>query len=62
MEGDNLPESNLVTIQWSRHLNVGSEVKDNDLVELVVAEVDVEAVADLLQALAELTSTPSHVL
>jgi hypothetical protein len=29
------------------------------LVEVMVAEVDVEAVADLLQALAELTPTPS---
>jgi hypothetical protein len=29
------------------------------LVEVVVAEVDVEAVAELLQTMAELTSTPS---
>jgi hypothetical protein len=30
--------------------------------EVVVAEVDVEAVADLLQKLAELTLAPSHEL
>jgi hypothetical protein len=32
------------------------------LVEVVVAEMDVEAVAELLQALAELASTPSFEL
>jgi hypothetical protein len=34
-------------------------VKDKGLVDVVVADVDVEAVADLLQTISELTSTPS---
>jgi hypothetical protein len=43
MEDDNLLGSDLTTIQWSRHLNVGNEAKGRGLVEVAVAEVDVEA-------------------
>jgi hypothetical protein len=44
-----------MTIQWSRHQNVGNEANSHGLfeVEVEVAEVDVEAVADLLQTLTE---------
>jgi hypothetical protein len=35
-------------IKWSRRLNVGNEARDQGLVEVVVAEVNVEAVAVLL--------------
>ena len=42
LEEDNLPRSDLSTIQWSSHLNVGNVEKDHGLVEVVVAEVDVE--------------------
>jgi hypothetical protein len=59
LKEDNLPKSDLTTMLWSRHLNVGNEVKDKGLVEVVQAEVDVEAVVDLLQTLAKLTLTPS---
>jgi hypothetical protein len=59
MEEDNLLGSDLTTIRWSRHLNAGNTAKDHGLVEVVVAEVDVEAVAHLLRTLVELTSTPS---
>jgi hypothetical protein len=51
MEDDNLPRSDLTTIQWPRHLNVVVyEAKGLGLVEFVVVDEDVEAVADLLQA------------
>jgi hypothetical protein len=40
-------------------LNVINEARDQGLVEVVVAEMDAKAVADLLQTLAESTSTPS---
>jgi hypothetical protein len=48
MEEDNLTGSDQTTIQWSRHLVVGNESKGKGLVEVevVVAEVDVEAVAE----------------
>jgi hypothetical protein len=59
MEEDILPRSDLTTIQWSRHLNVGNEAKGHSLVNVVATEVDVEVVANLLQTLAELTSMPS---
>jgi hypothetical protein len=62
IEEDILLGSDLTTIKWSSHLNFGNEAKGQGLVEVVVAEVDVEAVADILQTLAELTSTPSLVL
>jgi hypothetical protein len=41
------------------HRKSGSEAKVQGLDEVVVAEVDVEAVAELLQILAELTLAPS---
>jgi hypothetical protein len=47
----------IVSCRWVA--KSGSEANDQGLVEVVVAEVDVEAVADLLQTLTELTSTPS---
>jgi hypothetical protein len=53
------PRSDLATIQWSRQLNIGNEAKDHSLVEVEAADVDVEAVADLLQTLTELSSMPS---
>jgi hypothetical protein len=59
MEEDNLTGSDLMTTQWSRHLNAGNESKGKGLVEVVVAEVDVEAVAEPVQTPTEFTSTPS---
>jgi hypothetical protein len=58
MAEGNLPRSDLTTTQWSRHHNVGNEARGQGLVEVMVGEMDVEAVAELLQTLAELTSTP----
>jgi hypothetical protein len=51
--------SDITTTLWSRHRNVGNEVKDQGLVEVEVVVMDVKAVVDLLQTLAELISTPS---
>jgi hypothetical protein len=46
-------------LQRSRALNDFIEAKDVGLVEVVVVEAIVEAVADLLQTLADLISSPS---
>jgi hypothetical protein len=58
-----LENYNLIMILWSRLQNVGNEVKAKGLVEVVVVAtivaVVMEAVVDLLQTLAELTSLPS---
>ena len=43
---------------WSRRQNVGNEAKGQTSDEVVVAKIYVEAVAELLQIVAELTSTP----
>jgi hypothetical protein len=59
LEEDNSLANGLTTIQWSRHRNVDNKVKGRGLVEVVVVAMGVEAVAELLQTMAELTSTPS---
>jgi hypothetical protein len=59
LEEDNPPRRDPTTIQWLGRRNVGNKVKGRGLVEVVVVAMDVEAVAELLQILAELTSTPS---
>jgi hypothetical protein len=63
MEVDNPLENNLTTILWSRRQNVGNEERAQGLIENVdvvtVVVVLVEAVVNLLQTLAELTSLPS---
>jgi hypothetical protein len=59
MEEDNSLGNDLTTIRWSRRRNVGNEVQDRSLVEIVVLAMDVEAVTELLQKMAELISTPS---
>jgi hypothetical protein len=57
---EDIPQgSDLTTIQWSGRLNVVNEARGQGLVEVEVAEMDVEAVGKLLQILVELTSTPS---
>jgi hypothetical protein len=47
VEEDNPPRSDITMTQWSRHLNVGNEARGHGLVEVVVAEVDEEAVSEL---------------
>jgi hypothetical protein len=59
VEEDNSLGNDLTTIRWSRRRNVGNEVQDRSLVEFVVLAMDVEAVTELLQKMAELISTPS---
>jgi hypothetical protein len=61
LEVDNSVASDLTTILWSRRLNVGNAVRVQGFVEVVamIVEVVVEALVDLLQILAELTSSPS---
>jgi hypothetical protein len=54
-----LLRSVLLRVQRSRALNDCIDATDMGLVEVVVLEVIVEVVADLLQTLAELISTPS---
>jgi hypothetical protein len=55
MEADNLPRSALMRNHWLGLRKPGSERMVHVLEEVVVAEVDVEAVAELPQTLAELT-------
>jgi hypothetical protein len=63
MEAVNPLENDLMTILWSRRQNVGNEVKAQSSVEVVVlatiVAVVVEAVFDLLQTMADLTSLSS---
>jgi hypothetical protein len=59
MEADNLPTNELTRTHWLGRRKHGSETTVLVLDKVVVAEVDVEVVAELLQTLAELTSTPS---
>jgi hypothetical protein len=55
----NFLRSVLLRVQRSRVLNEFIEAKDLGLVVVVAVEAVVEAVADLLQTLAELISMPS---
>jgi hypothetical protein len=55
MVADNLPRSDLTSTHWLGLQKSGSEARIQGLDKVVVAEVDVEAVAELLQTLAELT-------
>jgi hypothetical protein len=59
LEEDNSLVSDLTTILWSRRRNVGNEVKDRGFVEVVVVAMDVEAVVELLQTLADFFLMPS---
>jgi predicted ABC-type exoprotein transport system permease subunit len=63
MEVDSPLENDLTMILWSRLQNVGKEMKAKGLIEVVavatIVAVVVEAVVDLLQSHAELTSLPS---
>jgi hypothetical protein len=54
LEEDTPPESDLLIIQWSRRRDVDS-VRGQGLDEVVVVAMDVHAVAELLQILAEST-------
>jgi hypothetical protein len=58
VEEDNSLGYDLTTTRRSRRRNVENKEKDRGLVEVVVVAMDVEAVAELLQTLTELTSTP----
>jgi hypothetical protein len=59
MEADNLQRSALTRTHYMELRKYERETTVMVLAEVVVAEVDVEAVAELLQTLAELTLMPS---
>jgi hypothetical protein len=59
LEAENLLRSELTRIHWLEHRKSRSEAKAQGLDEVVVTEVDVEAVAELLQTLTKLTLAPS---
>jgi hypothetical protein len=59
LEDDDFLRNVLLKIHRSRALNDFIEARDRGMVEDVVVEAIVEAVADLFQKLAELISTPS---
>jgi hypothetical protein len=62
MEADNLLRSDLMRTHWLGHRKSERKARAQGVDEVVVAEVDVEAVAELLQTLAKFTLAPSHEL